>query len=195
MAPPEAADDVPWLAPELPLPPYSYVSGQFPHPFSHPEGHRHGAPAEPLTPPEPARWHECRPYLHGLDLFNRGYYWEAHEIWEGLWHACGRAGPTADFLKGLIKLAAAGVKVREGWPEGVRSHARRAGSLFRQLARQRGAEGGRFMGLDLAELLAFAEALAERPEAFRGARGKPVEVIFPFVLTPAPLGERGASAP
>src|SRR5947208_4284566 len=94
MAPPEAADDLPRLAPELPLPPYSYVSGQFPHPFSHPEGHYHGAPAEPLMPPEPALWYECRSYLHGLDLFNRGYYWEAHETWEGLWHACGRAGPT-----------------------------------------------------------------------------------------------------
>jgi uncharacterized protein len=21
----------------------------------------------------------------GLDVFNHGYYWEAHEAWEGLW--------------------------------------------------------------------------------------------------------------
>src|SRR5262245_56995320 len=179
MASPEAAG-VPRLAPELPLPPYSYVSGQFPHPFSHPEGHRHGAEVGPLTPPEPARWHECRPYLHGLDLFNRGYYWEAHETWESVWHACGRAGQPADFLKGLIRLAAAGVKAREGRPEGVRSHARRAGRLFRELACPGAAAGPRFMGLALAELIAFADALAERPEAFRGQRGKPVEVLFPF---------------
>ncbi|TGQ49534.1 DUF309 domain-containing protein, partial [Mesorhizobium sp. M1C.F.Ca.ET.210.01.1.1] len=23
----------------------------------------------------------------GIDLFNHGYYWEAHEAWEPLWHA------------------------------------------------------------------------------------------------------------
>jgi hypothetical protein len=194
MASPEAAG-VPRLAPELPLPPYAYVSGQFPHPFSHPEGHRHCAPAGPLAPPEPARWHECRAYLHGLDLFNRGYYWEAHETWERLWHACGRAGPTADFFKGLIKLTAAGVKAREGRPEGVRSHARRAAELFRRLASLGGGEDARCLGLALTELIAFAGALAERPEAFRGERGKPVEVLFPFMLMPAPLGERGALAP
>ena len=33
-------------------------------------------------------------------LFNAGYYWEAHEVWEGLWHAYGRRGATADVLKG-----------------------------------------------------------------------------------------------
>ena len=53
-------------------------------------------------------------FRRGVALFNAGYYWEAHEAWEGLWHAYGRRGPTADVLKALIKLAAAGVKVREG---------------------------------------------------------------------------------
>jgi predicted metal-dependent hydrolase len=71
-------------------------------------------------------------------LFNAGYYWEAHEAWEGLWHAHGRLGPTANVLKGLIKLAAAGVKVRQGQPHGIITHARRAASLF-EAAR---AEGG-----------------------------------------------------
>src|SRR5438067_6581074 len=173
MAPPEAADDVPWLAPELPLPPYSYVSGQFPHPFSHPEGHRHGAAAEPLTPPEPGRWHECRPYLHGLDLFNRGYYWEAHEIWEGLWHACGRAGPTADFLKGLIKLAAAGVKVREGRPEGTVGHARAAADLFRRS----GASHERYLGLPLDDLIRFADSVADNPPMSADPAAL-VEIVF-----------------
>jgi hypothetical protein len=55
-----------------------------------------------------------RAYLRGIDLFNFGYWWESHEAWEGLWRACGRRGPAADFLKGLIKLAAAGVKASTG---------------------------------------------------------------------------------
>ena len=26
-------------------------------------------------------------FLHGCDLFDRRYYWEAHEMWEEIWHA------------------------------------------------------------------------------------------------------------
>src|SRR5712692_7985241 len=98
------------LVPEKPLPPYAYVPGRSPHPLSDPQGHSFGTKPERLDPPDPHYWHVCRPYLYGIDLFNHGYYWEAHEVWEGLWHACGRTGRTAAFLKGLIKLAAAGVK-------------------------------------------------------------------------------------
>ena len=43
-----------------------------------------------------------------------------------IWHAAGRKGPLADLLKGLIHLAAAGVKAREGIANGVARHARRA---------------------------------------------------------------------
>lgn len=178
MPPPDVPAEAPRLAPELPLPPYSYVSGQFPHPVSHPDGHSHGVRPTPVSAPDPLQWRECRPYLFGLDLFNHGFYWEAHETWEQLWHACGRSGPTAGFLRGLIKLAAAGVKVREGQPKGVRSHAERAAQLFRQLV------GGHFMGLALPDLIAFAEQLAAQPDAPRAAPGKPVEVVFAFALNP-----------
>src|SRR5690348_12086299 len=99
------------LEPDLPLPPYAYVPGRAPHPVSDPAGHLHGRPPERPAPIDPPRWQESRAYRHGVDLFNCGFYWEAHEVWEGLWHAAGRAGVTADFLKGLIQLAAAGVKV------------------------------------------------------------------------------------
>jgi predicted metal-dependent hydrolase len=96
-----------------------------------------------------------------LDLFNHGYYWEAHEVWESLWHACGRSGQTADFLKGLIKLAAAGVKHREGVPKGVKSHAGRAMELFRGIAREQTPEGGLYLGLPLQELTELAEAVCQ----------------------------------
>jgi predicted metal-dependent hydrolase len=75
-------------------------------------------------------WRANPHYLRAVDLFNFGYYWEAHEAWEGLWIAAGRTGPVADALKGLIKLAAAGVKAYEGRPAGVRRHARRALELL-----------------------------------------------------------------
>ena len=41
----------------------------------------------------------------GIDLFNRGEYWEAHEAWEADW-IHDRKGPDSGFYKGLIQIAA-----------------------------------------------------------------------------------------
>ena len=65
---------------------------------------------------------ENEEYRYGADLFNAGFFWEAHEAWEGLWLAHGRKGPVARVVQALIKLAAAGVKIREGQPAGARTH-------------------------------------------------------------------------
>jgi uncharacterized protein len=42
---------------------------------------------------------------HGVELFNRGLYWEAHEAWEEAWTP-DRRGPDSGFYKGLIQVAA-----------------------------------------------------------------------------------------
>jgi predicted metal-dependent hydrolase len=172
---------VPRYVPDRPLPPYTYVPGRSPHPVSDPRGHGIGKEAGPILLAGPDHWRGCGPYLFGVDLFNHGYYWEAHEAWEGLWHACGRAGPEADFWKGLIQLAVAGVKVREGRPEGVRRHARRAAELLRRSAAALGDAGGRYLGLDLAALTRQALAAAEWPPADPGG---PAAAVFDFVLQP-----------
>jgi uncharacterized protein len=170
----------PRLVPDEPLPPYSYVTGRFPHPTRDPGGHSFGHVPPPVEPLDPRGWRESRPYLFACDLFNHGYYWEAHEAWEGLWHACGRKGTTADFLKGLIKLAAAGVKAREGRPRGVASHAARAGSLFRAVRHQ--VDDPMYFGFDLDWLITIADDLGEHllPVDETAA----VEVIFDFELVP-----------
>jgi uncharacterized protein len=41
----------------------------------------------------------------GIDLFNSGRYWDAHEAWEHVW-ITDRQGPDAGFYKGLIQVAA-----------------------------------------------------------------------------------------
>jgi predicted metal-dependent hydrolase len=41
----------------------------------------------------------------GIDLFNSGKYWDAHEAWEAEWMP-DRKGPDAGFYKGLIQVAA-----------------------------------------------------------------------------------------
>jgi predicted metal-dependent hydrolase len=112
-----------------------------------------------------------------VELFNAGYYWEAHEVWEGLWHARGRKGATADLLRGLIKLAAAGVKIREGQEHGVRTHARRAAEW---LARAEGQGGRHQLGLDLEHLIELACGIAENPPNDPGDRDAPVVRVFPF---------------
>jgi hypothetical protein len=176
-------NDIPRLAPDWPLPPYAHVPGRTPHPVSDPQGHSYGAEPDRPPPPDAERWSSSRAYLRGLDLFNHGYYWEAHEAWEALWHACGRSGLTADFLKGLIKLAAAGVKVREGRPDGARSHARRAAELFRRTADRLGERQPRYMGLPLAGLIDFAARVADEPP--RAGDAAEVVRVFDVVLRPA----------
>lgn len=106
------------------LPEYTYVPGVTPHPVSDRGGHAFG-----LARPEAQR-----SLQGGRVLFNSGYYWEAHEVWEAEWLAAGRTGPAADLIKGLIKLAACGVKCLERNREGAVRHARRAGELIRQSA-------------------------------------------------------------
>jgi len=148
--------------------PYTYVPGRAPHPIRAVDGHRLGQ-FEPRHPQlDPSDWQACDAYLHAISLFNAGFYWEAHEVWEGVWHAAGRRGETANFLKGLIKLAAAMVKAREGTLNGVHRHARRAAELLGDLRQgaTRGTPEFRFAGLALADLERLAQDLQEVDEAW-----------------------------
>jgi predicted metal-dependent hydrolase len=147
----------PRYLPDVPLPPYAFVPGRSPHPSCDPAGHSYHAARESPAAVDAGNWRASRAYLHGIDLFNHGFYWEAHEAWEGLWHACGRRGAAADFLKGLIQLAAAGVKHREGVPQGVTNHARRAVELFRATDQALGMEGDSSLGLRIPDLIKLAE--------------------------------------
>jgi predicted metal-dependent hydrolase len=90
----------------------------------------YGHAAEQVTPLDPICWQQNETYLYAVDLFNYSYFWEAHEAWESLWHAAGHQGQVADFLKGLIKLAAAGVKQCEGNAAGVARHLSRGHELL-----------------------------------------------------------------
>ncbi len=173
----------PRLVPGRAFPPYSFVPGRSPHPLSDPEGHSHGQPHTTPTPLVLDDWPANADYLFGVDLFNHGYYWEAHEVWEGLWHACGRAGILGDFLKGLIQLTASGVKVRQGIPRGVAGLAEGAAGLFERV-RKTVAPARRFLGLELDVLINFARDLAAHPERDSGSPDSPVERVLSLVLMP-----------
>jgi hypothetical protein len=170
------------LVPDEPLPPYAYVPGRQPHPLNDPAGHSYGRPLETAPPLEPQRWRESRAYLLGCDLFNAGYYWEAHETWEAAWAACGRSGATADFLKGLIKLAAAAVKAREGKPPGVARHAKRAAELLSRVRELSGRAS--YAGLNLDALVVFARRLQAEGVSVEPS-GAAVQVIVDLQLLPS----------
>lgn len=172
-------NSIPRYCPERPLPPYSYVPGLAPHPTSDERGHSFGRHEQPPGPLNQATWQNNETYRYAIDLFNHGFYWEAHEVWESLWHVAGRKGTTADFLKGLIKLAAAGVKAREGRAAGVRQHAERAEELFRAEQSQGGQD--RF-GLSLLDLIEAAEAAATSVENLRNEGKADAARLLPIVL-------------
>jgi hypothetical protein len=161
------------------MPPYSYVpGGPWPHPNRAKEAgvDREQEPSGTgaSTPEEVA---DSPLFRRGVELFDAGYYWEAHEAWEVLWHAAGRRGATADVLRGLIKLAAAGIKVRERREAGVRTHARRAADCFASARRQGGVHQ---LGLDLDVWIERALAIAEGPPADPGLPDAPVTRVFAF---------------
>lgn len=140
-------------APELAFPPYAYLPGRDPHPSRSPEGHSHSQePEAPAPYHAPEDWRANRPYRYGVDLYNHGYLWEAHEAWEGLWHRARHDELQADFLQGLIQCAAASLKLRMGQPRGLAKLTELGLTRLERVAAQ---AGPRFMGLDVS---AFARA-------------------------------------
>lgn len=156
------------------FPPRRYVPGRGPHPRRDPARPRGPVPAAF----RPERWAGSAAYRHGIDLYNHAYWWESHEVFEGLLHALGRgATPQVGVLRALIWLAAAELKRFVGL--------RRAADHF--LERARAALDptlGRFMGLDVPDL-------ARRIEARRAGSGGPVLLR----LEPAPGDETLSSPP
>jgi uncharacterized protein len=57
-------------------------------------------------------------FLDGVQLFNQGRYWDAHERWEHCWLMASE--PEATFYKGIIQAAAALVHWRKGNQRGLR---------------------------------------------------------------------------
>ena len=148
------------------FPPYAFLPGRDPHPTRDPEGHSYGREEPPPPALPPASWRESEDYLFGVDLYNHGFLWEAHEAWEGLWHASKRDALQAQFLQGLIQCAAACLKIPMEQPAGLERLAELGSAKLEQVASD---SSGRYMGLDA---LAFARDVrrfaASRPGSIEG---------------------------
>ena len=118
-------------------------------------------------------------YLAGIVHFNRGEFFEAHEVWEDLWHDT--AGPDRRFFQGLIQAAVAVYHAGNG-------NARGARRLFHSGRRYMSAYPPCHLGLDVPAFWAALEAaLAELlPDpAPAGARLR-ADRLPTIALTPGP---------
>ena len=125
-----------------------------------------------MSPPLPP------PLLEFAAMFERGAFWESHEVLEGAWRRS-RSG----FYKALILLASAYVHVQRGNPRGVAAQLRKT---LRELAPYPAV----YLGLDAAALAAHARralaAVESDPEPARLAAHLP-----PVRIAPDPARVRG----
>lgn len=138
-----------------PLPSYRHVPGLTPHPVTHADGHSYGVVEETISLAGlqlPRDWRACDEYLEGIDLFNRAFFWEAHEAWEAAWLAAGTDTVVGRYLQGLIQASAALLKRHVGMQRGalnlLKKSRRNLGPAIDWL---RSAGEERFMGIRLDE--------------------------------------------
>jgi len=159
----------PRYAPSRALPDHRYVPGKNARPE---EKHERGLAS--LVPPE--RLHETELFRYGVDLFNRSFFWEAHEAWETLWQDCPE-GPVRQALQGLIQLAAANLKEVQGVPTGA---SRLADSACKRL--EVAHLGGARLGIDLDELTRRARThFVKASKGISGELGAPSPGIRMFL--------------
>ena len=163
----------PRYAPARSFPSYAYLPGRDPHPVSDPRGHSFRTQVEPPARYFDARdWRENDDYLFGVDLYNAGFLWEAHEVWEGLWHTAKHDAQQADFLQGLIQCSAAALKVRMEQPAGLKKLSELGTARLERTAES---ARGDYMGLDVR---AFVDAF----RAFARSRPSSADERPPLVL-------------
>ena len=167
----------PRLLPQRSFPRYAYLPGRMPHPVRDPAGHSYRVEMEPVLPTL-----DSDEFAWGADLFNHGYYWEAHEAWEGIWHVAERGTALRTLLKGLILLSAAGVKTREGKRAPALRHAGRAAGLFRQLSKIPHDAFSQALGMSLTTLADKAEASARAAPVLRMTTPGQPEPVYDFIL-------------
>jgi predicted metal-dependent hydrolase len=118
-------------------------------------------------------------YLAGIDLFNRREFFEAHEVWEELWHAT--PGPERRFYQGLIQAAVAAYHAGNGNDRGARR-------LFHSGRKYMSAFPSHYQGLDIpAFWIAMEQALADfLSEATANSATLRVDLLPSIQLDPRP---------
>lgn len=143
-----------------PFPSYRFVPGRTPHPRRNPLGHSYGQPEPKPTPFTATQWHISEDYLYGIDLYNFAYWWECHEVFEGLWHAVGHNSEQGNFFQAFIQLTAANLKYFLGNPVAAQN-------LFRSGIIRLQNVPSSYMGIDVSRLteMLHAHLISPHPHA------------------------------
>jgi len=121
-----------------------------------------------------------RRFERGIAAFNRGEYFEAHEIWESVW--IGSNGPLREFLQGLIQVSVALHHLSRGNLSGARSLIERAEAHLAHLPSP-------FHGIDCRRLLPLADRcvrLGEEMIRSRNPAGKHCMTRQEWLALPLP---------
>lgn len=140
------------------LPPYRYVPGLNPHPTRHPGGHSRGRPERKPIWPTTEAWAGSEDHRFAIDLFNEAYLWEAHEVWESLWHLAPKNSPEELALRALIQSAAALLKTHVGCDSARDRLLENALRGFEASTSHGRVRGGRCLGLDLIDFASRLES-------------------------------------
>lgn len=104
------------------LPPYRFIPKLAPHPSADPAGHMAGRGEAGEGGEDDFRY--------GVDLYNSGCWWEAHEAWEGVWMGLEAGSPARAAVQALIQVANAQLKLQLGRRNAVERLRRKYAELF-----------------------------------------------------------------
>ena len=101
-----------------------------------------------------ANWTSHDAYLYGFVLYRRGYYWEAHEIWEPVWMQCPPNSVERLLLQAIIQIANAALKESQQKTKASKRLHAIALELLREVSTRRSGSslGWSFLGVELQEL-------------------------------------------
>lgn len=125
---------------------------------------------------------EARPaLLKGIEQFNQGYFFEAHETWEDVWIVT--PWPARQFMQGLIQIAAAFVHLmRREYPGTIR--------LLEAGSEKMAAFPAQYLGIEAGRLV--AEARRAREELVALGRQRFLSWDQRKIPTIHLVGEKGA---
>ena len=107
----------------------------------------------------PAQLAQSEAFCTGLFYLQRGYFWEAHELFEPVWMALEEGSEERRLLQALIQLANAQLKLRMHRPKAASRLCMMVRGLLEKLT------GARVMGQDISQIMARLEVVEARVDS------------------------------
>ena len=138
------------------VPKHAYVPGQT---ARHAEGRFAPVCATAQLGMSPAQLAQSEAFCTGLFYLQRGYFWEAHELFEPVWMALEEGSEERCLLQALIQLANAQLKLRMHRPKAASRLCIMVRGLLEKLT------GVRVMGHDISQFMARLEVVEARVDS------------------------------